>query len=268
MDLIADHARLGLFLVLSMIAAALTGCGGGSSSSAGPPSSLSASTGGSSSSTGTLSSLVALSSTQYAAAPSSNAVLTIYRTGSPVGLATVGYATVDGSATAGVDYVATSGSVTWGDGDSFPRTVIVPVLSHAGDKSFAVALTDVEGEADFGTPAAATVEVIAIASVPGGSDTLASSFASGDDPTINSVTLSWLAPNENTNGTALTNLAGYNIYYGTNAASLTQKISVYTVGMPTYVISNLYAGTWYFAVTSINAWGVESSRSAVVSATI
>jgi len=47
------------------------------------------------------------------------------------------------------------------------------------------------------------------------------------------VTLSRSAPTENTNGTALTNLAGFNIYYGTSTAAMTNKISINTVGIQT-----------------------------------
>jgi len=274
MDLIADHGQLGRFLGLFIISAWLVGCGGGGGSGAGgATSNLIASSEANSSSTVTSAtvtpgSLVALSSSQYTAAPSSSVVLTIYRSGSPQGAVTVGYTTVDGTATAGIDYVATSGSLTWQDGESSAQTVTVPVSSLAGDISFSVVLTSVEGEADFGTPAAATVEVAANGAGDTVSDASSNSGISGDNSTISSITLSWLAPSQNTNGTALTDLTGYNIYYGTNPAALTQKINVDNVGILTYVIPGLSPGTWYFAVTSINAWGVESSASALISATI
>lgn len=82
------------------------------------------------------------------------------------------------------------------------------------------------------------------------------------------VTLSWAAPTENTDGSALTNLAGFDIYYGSTATAMTQKISISTVGMLTYVITDLSAGTWYFEVLAVNASGVESNPSGVVSTTI
>jgi hypothetical protein len=66
----------------------------------------------------------------------------------------------------------------------------------------------------------------------------------------------------------LTNLAGYNIYYGTSSTALSEKISLNTVGLLSYVISELSSGTWYFAVTSVNSAGVESSLSSIVSTTI
>ncbi len=81
-------------------------------------------------------------------------------------------------------------------------------------------------------------------------------------------TLSWLAPTQNTDGSALTNLAGYRIYYGTNANLLDQVIDIPTVGITTYQISNLAAGTWYFAVKSYNTAGVESDLSNLTSKSI
>jgi hypothetical protein len=95
-----------------------------------------------------------------------------------------------------------------------------------------------------------------------------SSSSSGSNPKTQSVTLSWAAPTENTDGTALTNLAGFDIYYGTTASSLTQKISVNTVGLLTYVVENLTSGTWYFEVVAVNASGVQSGPSSVVNVTI
>ena len=80
-----------------------------------------------------------------------------------------------------------------------------------------------------------------------------------------SVTISWLPPTENVNGSALTNLAGYRIYYGTSEASLTKVVNITNPGLATYVLSNLSAATWYFALTSVNSSGAESPRTAVMS---
>jgi hypothetical protein len=81
-----------------------------------------------------------------------------------------------------------------------------------------------------------------------------------------SVTLSWKAPTENANGTALTNLAGYRIRYGTTPDSLTNTITIDTVARTTEVVSNLTSGTYYFAVMAFNTVGVDSKLSNVVSA--
>lgn len=81
-------------------------------------------------------------------------------------------------------------------------------------------------------------------------------------------TLTWTTPTQRTDGSALTNLASYRIYYGTSAASLTQTASVTNPGLVTYTIQNLAPGTWYFAMTALDAGGLESARTNVVSKVI
>ncbi len=77
-------------------------------------------------------------------------------------------------------------------------------------------------------------------------------------------TLSWTPPTANSDGSALTNLAGYRIYYGTSASSLTRQIQVANAGISTYVVSGLTGGTYYFAVRAYNSAGVESTSSNIV----
>jgi hypothetical protein len=83
-----------------------------------------------------------------------------------------------------------------------------------------------------------------------------------------SATLSWEAPTMNTNGTALTDLAGYRIYYGSSPGELTHTVKISTIGLQTYVIDDLEPGPWYFAVMAIAANGAESKMSDVVVKTI
>ncbi len=82
-----------------------------------------------------------------------------------------------------------------------------------------------------------------------------------------SATLSWVAPMLNTDGTALTNLTGYRIYFGTNAGALTQWIDVPNASVSTYVLGNLSPATWYFAVKAM-ANGVESNFSNIATKTV
>ncbi|MBV8575259.1 MAG: fibronectin type III domain-containing protein [Acetobacteraceae bacterium] len=81
-------------------------------------------------------------------------------------------------------------------------------------------------------------------------------------------TLSWDAPTTTTSGAALTDLAGYRIYFGTDINALTQTVQLSGVGMQTYVIDNLSKGTWFFAVKAVTSLGVESPLSNIVSKTI
>ncbi len=80
-----------------------------------------------------------------------------------------------------------------------------------------------------------------------------------------SVTLSWNPPTTNADGSPITDLAGYRIYYGRNSSSLGSSVSINNAGLTRYVIDNLSPATWYFSMTSFNSMGIESSRSPVVS---
>jgi hypothetical protein len=73
-----------------------------------------------------------------------------------------------------------------------------------------------------------------------------------------SVTLSWTAPVENEDGTALTNLSGYVIYYGTQPGSYSQQIPIDNASVTTYVVEGLTPDTYYFAATAKNSQGVQS----------
>jgi len=87
--------------------------------------------------------------------------------------------------------------------------------------------------------------------------------------TINGVaTLDWQPPTENSDGTILTNLAGYTVYYGTDRNNLSKSVKVSNPGLASYTVTGLTSGTWYFAVTSYSADGVESTRTATVATTI
>lgn len=83
-----------------------------------------------------------------------------------------------------------------------------------------------------------------------------------------SATLSWTPPTTNTNGTTLTNLAGYRIYYGTSPSNLTRTVQLTNAGLTRYVISDLTAATWYFSIRAYTSTGAESSNSNTVSKVI
>ena len=78
-------------------------------------------------------------------------------------------------------------------------------------------------------------------------------------------TLAWNAPTTNADGTPVTNLAGYKIYYGTVSGFYTAALSI--GNMTNYTIA-LASGTYYFAVTAIDTFGLESGFSNEVSKTI
>ncbi|MBS0614871.1 MAG: hypothetical protein JSS24_17025 [Proteobacteria bacterium] len=119
-----------------------------------------------------------------------------------------------------------------------------------------------------GTPAAAdakTFSNIVISVSDGKTSATLVPFSITVNPAVTgTATLSWSAPTQNTDGTALTNLAGYYIYYGSGATSLTQKLSV-AAPATSAAIENLTAGTWYFALSDYTSAGAESARTSTVS---
>ncbi len=60
-----------------------------------------------------------------------SATLTVNRFGGKTGAASVRYTTSDSSAVAGTHYTATSGTLTWNDGETGSKTVAVPLLATA-----------------------------------------------------------------------------------------------------------------------------------------
>jgi Putative Ig domain len=79
--------------------------------------------------------------------------------------------------------------------------------------------------------------------------------------TSGSATLTWTAPVTNTNGSALTDLAGYHIHYGSSPSALSTVIDIANAGTTSYTVSNLASGTWYFAVSAYTTSGDESALS-------
>ncbi|MFO0452672.1 MAG: hypothetical protein ACK52I_29135, partial [Pseudomonadota bacterium] len=76
------------------------------------------------------------------------------------------------------------------------------------------------------------------------------------------------APTQRTDGTPLTNLAGFRVYYGRQPGSLTQRVDVTNPTVTTVVVENLTAGTWHFAATAVDENGVESDLSVSASKAI
>ena len=85
---------------------------------------------------------------------------------------------------------------------------------------------------------------------------------------LGSATLSWTPPTQNTDGSALTALSGYTVYYGSSTTTMTNKVAITNPGLASYVVGNLGTGTYYFAITAYNSAGAESAMSNIGSKTI
>ena len=121
------------------------------------------------------------------------------------------------------------------------------------------------------------VIALAISACSGGSASNSTGSTTGSSTTntaggttvsaAGTATLDWVAPTENADGTAITDLAGYTVYYGTNPSDLTQSLNVSGGATTTTALTDLPAGTYYFAVAAYNAMGVEGQQSNVASIT-
>src|SRR4029078_12303866 len=92
----------------------------------------------------------------------STATITVARTGGSDGVVTVNYATSNGSATAGSDYTATSGTLTFGAGET-SKTFTVPILNDTAvenPETVTLSLSSPTGGAALGTQSTATLMII------------------------------------------------------------------------------------------------------------
>jgi hypothetical protein len=80
--------------------------------------------------------------------------------------------------------------------------------------------------------------------------------------------LQWSAPSQNTDGTPLSDLAGYRVVYGRSQTALDQQVEIRNASVSTYTLQNLASGTWYFAVAAFTGSGAESGLSTIRSKSI
>jgi hypothetical protein len=79
---------------------------------------------------------------------------------------------------------------------------------------------------------------------------------------LGSATLTWSPPTQNTDGSPLTDLAGFVVYWGTASRNYSNSVTLPNPGLTSYMVENLAPGaTYYFATTSYNDDGLESGYS-------
>ncbi len=140
-----------------------------------------------------------------------------------------------------------AGLPTWADFDSATgRLWGTPDQTHTGYyEGIRISVTD--GEA-----------VVALAEFGGDVDAQAAGFA----------TVTWSAPEENADGSALNDLAGFKVYYGTALGNYPQVVDIGDPAATSYRIENLASGTHYFVVTAYDINELESAPSAAASKVI
>lgn len=87
-------------------------------------------------------------------------------------------------------------------------------------------------------------------------------------PTTGSATLTWTLPTQNTDGSALTDLAGFRIMFGQSPTALNQSVTVNSPTATSYTVDSLDSGTWYFAIVALDSLGDASAPTNLVTATI
>jgi hypothetical protein len=80
--------------------------------------------------------------------------------------------------------------------------------------------------------------------------------------------LNWSPVTQNTDGSELTDLAGYLVFYGTSPGAMSTLVTLSDPNQTSYVVANLSAGTWYFSVAAYTSSGIQGEMSNVASKSI
>jgi serine protease len=159
---------------------------------------------------------------------------------------------------AGVAQAQTAGVVTLRANQTSATAGFVPVLTWSTNPA---AKSCVASGGWSGTKAVSGTQTLP--AINGTTNfTLTCSWTSG------SAVVRWTAPSTNTDGSTLTNLAGYRVYYGTSSSSFPQSMTVSDVSAVNATISPLTSGTWYVKVRALNSSQVESPDSNVATKTV
>ena len=105
---------------------------------------------------------LSFSSSTYITSEASNATITVVRSGGLSGTVSVNFTTSNGSAIAGLDYTATSGTLTFGSGVS-QQSFTVPVINDVVDESdetVNLSLSNPSGGAGLTSPSSAVLTIV------------------------------------------------------------------------------------------------------------
>jgi len=124
------------------------------------------------------------------------------------------------------------------------------------------------GGAWSGTKAAKGSETITISKIGADTLTLACSVPGPNGP--GKAVLTWTKPTQNTDGTALTDLAGFNLYSGRTNPPTTKLSPMLGPNVTTYTFANLLPADveWFFGIEAVNTPGATSTPLAVASKVI
>lgn len=158
-------------------------------------------------------------------AASGHGTLTVTRTGGFETALTVHYSITGGTAVADTDYTTVSGDLVWGENDSAPKPIDIPILDNAvpnNPRNIAVTLTAPSIAGAIGAPALATL-TIGDDETPGGTD-----FGGGNNNNGGNNNPPPLTPGE---GTLQFAAADYSVSEAAGTAQLHVSRSVSSVGV-------------------------------------
>ncbi len=121
------------------------------------------------------------------------ATISVQRSGGDAGAVSVNYATANGTAVAGSDYIATSGTLNWADGDATTKTFSVPMIDDAlgeSSETVALALSAPSGGATLGSVKTATLTIADNDTAPGSLAFAAASYSVAENGGAVTVTIS------------------------------------------------------------------------------
>lgn len=101
--------------------------------------------------------------TQKVLGSAGTVTVNVNRTSGIAGAITVNYATANGTATGGTDFTATSGTLSWSNGDGMARSFTIPILARAvgaPTNAFTVSLSSPTGGAVIGSPPTQSISIV------------------------------------------------------------------------------------------------------------
>ncbi len=109
---------------------------------------------------------------------------------------------------------------------------------------------------------------LVVSSVDGTTHSMVITINGVDEP--NTIILSWIAPAEREDNSALSlsAIAGYKIYYGATQGQYSDNITINDGTAVDYTFTGLPGDTYYFVVTTVDTEGRESQYSSEVTITI
>jgi hypothetical protein len=201
---------------------------------------------------------VQLSQASYAVLQSAGSLsMTVNRTGGSSGAIAVSYATAKGTAIAGTDYTATTGTLQWADGDATSKSFSIPVsgAAFAGSKQFSVTLSSPAGGATLSSPDSATVTIE-------GSGTSSGEVSSPTGLLLTSETtatsaISWTAAPPGSYPIAYYKIYRNGVVYATATGTSYTDVDAGNATVPTFTAT---ATVYSYAVSTIDSQGNESAK--------